>query len=91
MRYILFFVLLCAIRATAADGEIQSIGSCKLMSLPGVGAVIASRIIEGRSGGPYKSGDDLLRVKGISRKSLEAMAPSLRFQKSSGGDAPKAR
>ena len=61
------------------------------MSLPGVGAVIANRIIEGRSGGPYKSGDDLLRVKGISAKSLQAMTPSLRFPKSPGGDALKAR
>ena len=91
MRHILLFILLCAIRVSAADGEIQSIGSCKLMSLPGVGAVTTNRIIEGRTGGPYQSADDLLRVKGISRKSLEAMAPSLRFQKSSGGDAPKAR
>jgi len=63
----------------------------ELMSLPGVGAVIANRIIEGRSGGPYKSGDDLLRVKGISAKSLQAMTPSLRFPKSPGGDALKAR
>ena len=61
------------------------------MSLPGVGAVIASRIIEGRSGGPYKSGDDLLRVKGISRKSLEAMTPDLHFPKSPGGDSQKPR
>ncbi len=63
----------------------------ELMSLPGVGAVIAGRIIEGRSGGPYKSADDLLRVKGISRKSLEAMTPSLHFPKSPGGDSPNSR
>jgi len=62
----------------------------ELMSLPGVGEVLANRIIEGRSGGPYKSADDLLRVKGISRK-LAAITPHLHFPKPRGGDSPKSR
>jgi DNA uptake protein ComE-like DNA-binding protein len=33
-----------------------------LVSLPGVGATISQRIIEGR---PYRTVNDLLRVKGI--------------------------
>ena len=78
-------------KAPAGGVDPNTASRDELMSLPGVGAVTANRIIEGRSGGPYQSADDLLRVKGVSRKSLEAMAPSLRFQKSSGGDAPKAR
>lgn len=42
----------------------------ELETLPGVGPVIARWIIEGR---PYRSVDDLLRVKGIGAKRLEEM------------------
>ena len=64
----------------------------ELMSLPGVGAVTANRIIEGRAGGPYNSGNDLLRVKGISPKALQSMMPDLRFTKTPGsGDSPKTK
>jgi beta-lactamase superfamily II metal-dependent hydrolase len=44
----------------------------ELESLPGVGQVIARRIIEGR---PYGSVDDLRRVKGIGEKRLAEMQP----------------
>lgn len=64
----------------------------ELMLLPGIGTVTANRIIEGRSGSPYKSADDLLRVKGISRKSLQAITSSLRFTNAPGsGDSPQAQ
>lgn len=60
----------------------------ELMLLPGVGEATANRIIEGRSGGPYESETDLLRVKGIRKKSLASMAPGLRFPKApAGGEA----
>ena len=51
----------------------------ELMLLPGVGEVLATRIIEGRSDGTYAQSQDLLRVKGISPKTLESMTASLRF------------
>lgn len=54
----------------------------ELALLPGVGEVLAKRIVEGRDGGTYNSATDLLRVKGINSKMLEAMIPSLRFTKS---------
>jgi len=63
----------------------------ELLSLPGVGAAIANRIIEGRSEGAYRSEDDLLRVKGISRKSLQTMTPNLCFAKPPGGNSSKSR
>ena len=63
----------------------------ELMSLPGVGAATAKRIIEGRSDGPYQSENDLLRVKGISQKSLQAITPSLRFPKAPAASTPKAK
>jgi len=39
-----------------------------LEALPGIGAVIARRIVEGR---PYRSVKELERVKGIGKKRLE--------------------
>jgi len=47
----------------------------ELMSLPGVGEVIARRIIEGR---PYRTVDDLRRVKGIGEKRLSEIRPYVR-------------
>lgn len=44
----------------------------ELETLPGVGPVIAKTIIEGR---PYRSVDDLLRVKGIGVKRLDEIRP----------------
>ncbi len=61
----------------------------ELALLPGVGEVLAKRIVEGRAGGGYGSATDLLRVKGISPKMLEGMIPSLRFTNSpSDGKSP---
>ena len=49
-------------RATAAD----------LKRLPGIGPVLAARIVEAReSGGPFTSIDDLRRVSGIGKSKLE--------------------
>lgn len=44
----------------------------ELMSVPGIGQVIAQRIVEFREkNGPYASVDDLLKVRGIGEKSLD--------------------
>ena len=51
-------------RATAAD----------LRRLPGIGPVLATRIVEARdSGGPFTSIDDLRRVSGIGKSKLERL------------------
>ena len=63
----------------------------ELMLLPGVGEVTANRIIEGRSEGPYQSGNNLLRIKGISPKSLGVMTPILRFPEAPAAGTPKAK
>ena len=44
----------------------------ELQSIKGIGPVFAARIIAGR---PYKSVDDLLKVKGIGQKKLEKIRP----------------
>lgn len=49
-----------------------------LLKLPGVGEMMAKRIIEGR---PYKKLDDLLKVPGIGTKTLEKFKPYLKIEK----------
>lgn len=63
----------------------------ELMLLPGIGEVLANRIIEGREGGAYSSPRDLLRVRRLSPKTIDAIAPALRFTKpaSGGGESPR--
>ncbi len=52
----------------------------ELMSLPGIGDVLANRIIEARIEGPYRTAEDLRRVKGLSQKVIDS--PHLRFSTS---------
>jgi competence protein ComEA len=51
-----------------------------LKKLPGIGDVIAQRIIEYRQAhGPFSSADDLLGVKGIGVKKLENIRDLISF------------
>ncbi len=52
----------------------------ELMRLPGVGEMMANRIIEGR---PYKTIEDLLEVSGIGPKTLEKLKPHLKIETAS--------
>ena len=51
------------------------------MRLPGIGEVLANRIIEGRENGLYKKPDDLARVHGIGLGTIEKLRKYLNFQK----------
>ena len=51
----------------------------ELMSLPGIGETLATRIIESRVEGPYLSPEDLRRVKGLRESTIATITPSLRF------------
>lgn len=56
--------------------DINSAPSAKLIMIPGIGPKTAARIIEYRSkSGPFSEVDDLLRVKGIGKKTLEKIKP----------------
>ncbi|MFN3285702.1 MAG: ComEA family DNA-binding protein [bacterium] len=51
----------------------------ELERLPGIGPVLARRIVEDRArNGQYTRPEDLLRVKGIGRKTLDKLRPYLR-------------
>lgn len=51
----------------------------ELMRLPGIGEVLAQRIVEDRSAhGRFESIEDLMRVKGIGEGKLEALRPHAR-------------
>jgi competence ComEA-like helix-hairpin-helix protein len=52
----------------------------ELQRLPGVGPVLAGRIVaERESGGPFRNAADLGRVRGIGSKTCVRLAPHLRF------------
>jgi hypothetical protein len=52
--------------------NVNTASQAELEALPGIGPVIARRIVEGR---PYRSVGELERVKGIGRKRLEEIRP----------------
>ncbi len=48
----------------------------ELRGLPGVGKTVAERIVSYReANGPFKSPEDLIKVKGIGQKKLEKILP----------------
>jgi competence protein ComEA len=61
----------------------------ELMKLPGVGPVLADRIISDReASGPYRTIGDLKRVKGIKDKMLEKLSPSITVGEIAEGSTP---
>jgi len=62
----------------------------ELLQLPGVGEIMAQRIVESRkTAGPFADHDDLRRVRGIGPKTLERLRPYLQPMPSAGNVAGK--
>jgi len=60
---------------------VNTVGIDTLVHLPGVGPVLAERLVRSREDeGPFRDGDDLRRVKGIGPKLASRLAPLLVFQ-----------
>jgi len=60
--------------AAAAKVNVNTGGMDQLAALPGIGEVIAKAIVDFRKmNGPFRSAEDLLQVKGIGEKKLEAI------------------
>lgn len=53
--------------------DINSASVAELASLPGIGESKAKAIVEYRAVDPFKTVDDLKKVKGIGEKTLEAL------------------
>ncbi len=73
--------------AAAAVIDINNADEKSLASLPGVGKATAKAIIAGR---PYKSLDDLKRVKGMSDKKISAIKDQVTFGAAAAPAAPSA-
>ncbi|KJS28358.1 MAG: hypothetical protein VR64_25000 [Desulfatitalea sp. BRH_c12] len=69
-------MLMCAAPLWAEGGGKVNINTAtveQLMTLDGVGRGYADRIVEHREqNGPFKTPDDILQVKGIGQKTLDA-------------------
>lgn len=65
-----------ATEAMKAKVNLNTATAEQLGALPGVGEVTAKAILDFRQmNGPFKKVDDLLQVKGIGEKKLEAIRP----------------
>jgi competence protein ComEA len=61
---------------TAKPVDVNSADVKTLETLPGIGSTLANRIVEGR---PYKSLDDLGKVKGLNKSKLDAIQDKITF------------
>ena len=52
----------------------------QLVELPGIGPVLAERIVSARQKKPFKRAEDLLRVKGLGRKRFSKLKAFLRVE-----------
>ncbi len=55
--------------------DVNRAGEEELQRLPGIGPTLARRIVEARRVAPFRSVDDLRRVRGIGVKTLEKLRP----------------
>ena len=56
----------------------------ELETLPGIGPVLARRIVDARQSIPFTAPEDLLQVEGIGEKTLEKILPYLVFSEGEG-------
>jgi len=70
------------VRSAAADAghhpiDINSASAAELATLPGIGESKAKAIVDYRAADPFKTVDDLKKVKGIGDKVLEKLRPDI--------------
>jgi competence protein ComEA len=77
---VVLFLFALSVPLYAAQGVINVNTSTKeeLMMLPGIGEKTASAIVAYRqASGPFKTIDDMTKIKGISKKKLDKLRPAL--------------
>ena len=75
---LLLSLALTAAVALAGTININKANQKELESLPGLGASKAQAIVDYRKqNGPFKSVDDLVKVKGIGAKTLDKFRPNI--------------
>lgn len=62
-------------RAPAPPVDLNRADTTLLQTLPGVGPALARRIAEARRAGPFRTVDDLARVRGIGPATVERLRP----------------
>ena len=88
--FLSLFLSFCFI-ADALAVDINTADASALTSLKGVGPATAKKIIEYRTAnGPFASCDDLTKVKGIGKKTLEKIKPDCSVGETAEGEAAPA-
>lgn len=64
--------------------DINTASVAELATLPGIGESKAKAIVEYRAADPFRSVEDLKKVKGIGDKTFESLKPSLMVSEASG-------
>jgi competence ComEA-like helix-hairpin-helix protein len=68
--------------------DINSATAAQLQTLPGVGPKLSQRILDARQQKPFRSVDDLRRVRGIGVKTLEHIRPHVTVGELPAREAP---
>lgn len=64
----------------AAPVDVNRAGATELARLPGVGPALAARIVAAReAAGPFRTPDDLRRVRGLGRVKIARLRPLVRI------------
>lgn len=73
-RGMLSFIL-AAVLSSTVSVDVNRASLEQLTDLPGVGPVIAARIVERRKKRPFRRAEELLQVRGIGAKTLARFKP----------------